>query len=71
MLRVMARAKIHGLDAARMTLRLRVGSVTVQEHTYLYRRGDKVWVVTYAVDQRYWNAYLSTFYSSAKSFRAD
>jgi len=65
------RAKINGLDAARLTLRMRVGSVTVQEYTYLYKRGDKLWAVTYGVDQRYWNTYASTFDASARSFRAD
>ncbi len=65
------RARINGLDAARLTLRMRVGSVTVQEYTYLYKRGNKMWVVTYAVDQKYWNTYMSTFDSSARSFRAD
>jgi len=65
------RARINGLDAARLTLRMRVGSVTVQQYTYVYLRGDKMWVVTYAVDQRYWNTFVNTFASSARSFRAD
>jgi hypothetical protein len=63
--------RVNGLDAARMSVRFPVGSLTAQEYTYVYMRGKKVWVGSYAVDQRYWDTYAATFASSARSFRAD
>ena len=63
--------EINELDAARFTIRLRMGPVGVKEYQYVYVQEGRIWTLNLGVDETEWSEYEPIFVTVAESFRVD
>lgn len=61
--------EINELPAARFTLSMPFGSMSMQEYQYLFMNGSDFWALTFAVEEAGWSNYKTVFEEIAETFR--
>ena len=61
--------EVNELPAARITLSMPFGSMSMQEYQFLFMNGSDFWALTFAVEEAGWSNYKTVFEEIAETFR--